>query len=419
LLEADEKYKEKKADLKSNSEDASLAKLEAKEAEKKALRAKAAQEIGELLKAAKKGDDKAEKGASVDKITEVEVFEEYQKEDKWWKEIQEVVTKKVAAKGSAKETVEKVDEKGEAKMNKQLFSAMTGYDAGNLRQEHALSIKQALYQQRKTCLFELIASSSVTDKDGLLATLMGTPEAQTRLARFLKLNFNSTICEMLQNKQKKDYQAMKQKLRDILEFSRKSEHLKGFVKSFLVEHILQAGVKSAKACREAKTKKVPDYFESEGTALSGLNPYILRFFTNYLLKENYAELLEVKNTLPTLMNLLLCNVMQFQENKSLVNKLLKCCLRLVTFARKNCGALAKSGQLAPIIQNKLVKLATETIDFKDESTESKWLTNQQLIFLEIHLLLNELAEQVQRVNKIKVDQILVDSEAICGLNMTK
>jgi len=184
---------------------------------------------------------------------------------------------------------------------------------------------------------------------------------------------------------------------------------------------LQAGVKSAKDCREKKTKKVPDYFESEGNALSGLNPYILRFFTNYFLKENYSELLEVKNTLPTLMNLLLCSVIQFQENKSLVNKLLKCCLRLVTFARKNCGPLAKSGQLAPMIQNKLVKLATETIDFKDESTESdaKWLTNQQLIFLEIHLLLNDIAEQVQRVHKIKVDQILVDSEAICSLNMTK
>ena len=74
---------------------------------------------------------------------------------------------------------------------------MTGYHAGNLRQKHSLFIKQVLYQQRKTCLFELIASSNVTDKDGLLATLMGTPEAQTWLAHFLKLIFNSTICEML------------------------------------------------------------------------------------------------------------------------------------------------------------------------------------------------------------------------------
>ena len=101
-----------KADLKSNSEDAFLAKLEAKENEKKALRAKAVQEICEQLKVAKKGDEKAEKGTSVDKITEVEVFEEYQKEDKWWKEIQEVVTKKVATKGNAQRESRKGGWKG-------------------------------------------------------------------------------------------------------------------------------------------------------------------------------------------------------------------------------------------------------------------------------------------------------------------
>lgn len=151
-----------------------------------------------------------------------------------------------------------------------------------------------------------------------------------------------------------------------------------------------------------------------------MNPYILRFFTNYLIKDNFSDVLDIKNTLPTLLNLTLANVMQFQETKPLVNKLMKSCLKIVIFARKNCGALAKTDQLAPLVQNKLIKLVTEKVDFTDQSEkDNKWFTTQQLVFLEIHLHLNELADQTMRMHKIKIDKILVDSEAISRLNMTK
>lgn len=139
-----------------------------------------------------------------------------------------------------------------------------------------------------------------------------------------------------------------------------------------------------------------------------------------MIKDNFSDVLDIKNTLPTLLNLTLANVMQFQETKPLVNKLMKSCLKIVIFARKNCGALAKTDQLAPLVQNKLIKLVTEKVDFTDQSEkDNKWFTTQQLVFLEIHLHLNELADQTMRMHKIKIDKILVDSEAISRLNMTK
>lgn len=79
---------------------------------------------------------------------------------------------------------------------------------------------------------------------------MATDESKNRFAQFLKLKFNSTICEMLQNGQKKDYQTMKQKIKDIFEYCKQSDELKGFIRSFLVNHILKAGVESAKDFKE-------------------------------------------------------------------------------------------------------------------------------------------------------------------------
>lgn len=82
-------------------------------------------------------------------------------------------------------------------MNKQLFTVMTAYDTKNLRQEHAKFIAQSLQQQRKECLFEIISKSNVSSQDGILKSLMATDESKNRFAQFLKLKFNSTICEML------------------------------------------------------------------------------------------------------------------------------------------------------------------------------------------------------------------------------
>lgn len=87
-------------------------------------------------------------------------------------------------------------------------------------------------------------------------------------------------------------------------------------------------------------------------------------------------------------------VLYFQEHKVLVCKLLKSSLKLLCFAKKHCGALVRAGELPRIVENQLVKLATSQIDFKDQSQgddgEGKKLTNAQLLFLEIHLKVDEL-----------------------------
>jgi hypothetical protein len=68
-----------------------------------------------------------------------------------------------------------------------------------------------------------------------------------------------------------------------------------------------------------------------------------------------------------------------------VKKLLKSTLRLVSFATRNVTTLAGAGELTALVQNKLIKLVTSGIDFKDESADERRLTEQQLLFLELHM----------------------------------
>ena len=114
---------------------------------------------------------------------------------------------------------------------------------------------------------------------------------------------------------------------------------------------MRAGVKSVEDFRVEKTKKVTDYFQIEEKAVNGLNPYLLRFVTSYIVKEDSAvcNLVTIKNCIATLLNLHLCMVLYFQDHKSLVRKLLKSCLKLIGYARKHLVELIASEELASVI----------------------------------------------------------------------
>ena len=117
-------------------------------------------------------------------------------------------------------------------------------------------------------------------------------------------------------------------------------------------------------------------------------------------------------------------VLYFQEQKALVCKLLRSCLKLLLFAKKHCGALVRAGELSRIVENKLVKLATSQIDFKDQSQGdgddgSKKLTSAQLLFLEIHLQVDELQSKALESRRLQTIKVLEDSEAICRVKRNK
>lgn len=177
---------------------------------------------------------------------------------------------------------------------------------------------------------------------------------------------------------------------------------------------------SVKDFRAEKTKKVTDYFQIEAKAVKGLNPYLLRFMCSQLVKEDSNDLLSIKNCLPTLLDLHLCMVLYFQDHKSLVTKLLKSCLKLIAFARQHLAEVIKSEELAGIVQNKLVQLVTSEINFTDQQeSDHKKLSEQQILFLEIHLQINSLHDQAAQSHNVHIGKILEDSEAICQVKRNK
>lgn len=74
-----------------------------------------------------------------------------------------------------------------------------------------------------------------------------------------------------------------------------------------------------------------------------MNPYLLRFITSYLVKEDLPDLKDLKNCIATLINLHLAMVFTFQDSKLLIRKLLKSCLKLVSYAIKHCKELVETG----------------------------------------------------------------------------
>lgn len=208
----------------------------------------------------------------------VPVFDAYEKDLTWWKELKDVVVKKFvpkpAADASTDDTAEKT--KNDEQMTKLLYSIMTDFDPSQLQFEHAKAVEQMLVEQRKDCLFAIVNSAQ---QEEVLPGLLGSEDAQSNFSKFLKMQFNSSIIQLLQIGQKKSYQQIKQKLKDIFRFCKNSSELKQFMTTFLLKDILKAGVKTVQDLRIVKIGKVTDYFQVEERAVTGLNPYLLRFMT--------------------------------------------------------------------------------------------------------------------------------------------
>jgi len=336
--------------LQKSNDKAGLQKLEDAEAERKCKRL----EVIKLKTAEFFDAEKSEKPAASSladgSVSPPPAFEEYTKDESWWKELEDVVTKKMAAKQSGDGGDKEAKQKNDEEMTKLLCSVSSDFDAEKLPFEHARSVDLMQVALRKSCLLGVIREG---DYDEVLPSLLATTESQQSFSKFLRVQFNAAVIEWLQVGQKKNYKILKETITDVFAFCEKSENpvIGKFIKEFFIKDILRAGVDAVKDFRASKVKKLTEFFNAEEKAVHGLNPYLLRFITGYLIKKDSSLLLETRDCLPNLINMHLLSVFYFQEDKSLVKKLLKTSLRLVQylFAKIQGGPDKRVGALRGLL----------------------------------------------------------------------
>lgn len=148
-----------------------------------------------------------------------------------------------------------------------------------------------------------------------------------------------------------------------------------------------------------------------------LNPYLLRYFTKYLVKKESDLFIKHKNSLTNLVNMHLLMVIQFHASVGIVKKLLKSVLYLLNFCLKNSEKLAKAGELTGVIQNKLLNQLTKSINYGKE--DDKKFSEQQLYLLELHLKTDDIQMHINKAYGIQIGKVLEDSEDISKLKQQK
>lgn len=409
----EEKYKEALKSAKQEKDnDEAIAKIEKAEQERLKKRKEVIAEKKKKILEAQKALEDAKKKDQVDAtVTDVEVFEDYVTTTEWWDELLKVANEKISVRPSYNAPEQGQEKKKtDEQMTKILWGLMTSFDNNDLQIEHSKSINQLHSMQRKSCLQDLINQAQV---DQVMPLMLQGENGKRNFSRYLKVQFNSSVIQMLQIGQKGGYKNLKQNINDIFNYCDKDEKFKEVTKYFLVEEIIKSGIKSIKDFQETKTKNVIDYFQQEEKASTGLNPYLLRYFTKYLIKNESKLLSQTKNCITNLMNLHMLMVIYFNQNVDLIKKLLKTVIQLITFCQDHAEELAKSGELDGVIQNKLINLCTKSTFYGKDS--DKKFSIQQLFLLEIHLKIDELWKRANDDFGIKITKVLEDSKEISKL----
>lgn len=144
--------------------------------------------------------------------------------------------------------------------------------------------------------------------------------------------------------------------------------------------------------KDKKPASFLDFYTDPELSVMCLNPFTLRLVVNHLVKQNSPLLTQGKDTVSALLYQMTLMILYFQDQKRLVTKLQKSMLKLIGHVRKHHEEFRE--QAKSIAQNYAIRFVTKQIDFKDESSESKHFSPQQLLFLEIHLQLGSLTEEM-------------------------
>lgn len=165
---------------------------------------------------------------------------------------------------------------------------------------------------------------------------------QKKFANFLKLQFNSALMKKLEIGQTVEYKNVKKILINIFDFCSQHQQLKDFTNYFYKHSIVMSAIKFVKLRSD---KKVVDFFAIEDNASKYINPYLIIFFSKYLVKKDSDILRQTKNTLTNLLNVHLMLAINNTSNTALVRKLLKSALHLLIYCGKHLKELAESGEM--------------------------------------------------------------------------
>lgn len=142
---------------------------------------------------------------------------------------------------------------------------------------------------------------------------------------------------------------------------------------------------------------------------------------NYLIKNHSEILFEDKNCLTNIFNMAIIFALYLDKEKNLVPKLLKMCLKIINLARNSIQTSdknVKSGAINGLIQNQLIKLVTSTIDF-DTKDSDRGFNEMQILYLEIHLQLDDLRDKILTKYGILIPKVTVDTESISEIKKSR
>ena len=334
-------------------------------------------------------------------------MENFEQDGEWKKYLEKIVTKLATKSDKASDDSSNLKTKNEEAITKQFASFISTFDTNNLQVEHSTTIQIYLQELRNDTFFKLLQFSDTKDVAPLI---LATPTQQQKFITFMLMQLNVGIIQMLQTGQKQQFKSIKSKLIDIFKFAETQDTLKSFLPDFFDQEILQKGMATILTLKKQKPKKLIDFFSVQENAAVSLNPFTLRLITNFLVKQNSAVLTSNHTIVSTLLHQLGHLILNFQEDKSLVIKLQKAMLKLIGHVRHNLEAFRN--QTKSIVQNYVVRYVTKQINFQDETSDNKVFSAVQLMFLEIHLQLGSLREDMNAKFDLKVGKFLEDSEHI-------
>jgi hypothetical protein len=291
-----------------------------------------------------------------------------------------------------------------------MFSIMTGFDSSELNSEYQKVVKAGLTQVREDLFFHILNNSKLHE---FLPELLASKESLTQLSKLMKIQFNKAVMQIFQSGQRSLYSQTKAYLKDIFNSCHKSEDKQGFAKHFIVNEVIEKGIKMLEHFEANGATNVEEMFVDAKAAVAYVNPYLVRFVTGFITKSDISFLKSLEeNCLSILLDLHCFLVLYFQNNKLLIPKLLKSCQKIIEYARKHGKELVQWSHLEGIVSSRVVNFITSKIEYEDQSEKDSFFTSQQLLFLELHIAIESLREDSNMTHGANIPMFLTDTKAI-------
>jgi hypothetical protein len=166
---------------------------------------------------------------------------------------------------------------------------------------------------------------------------------------------------------------------------------------------------------EASPKSLRDYFKSEETILTQLNPFFLAELLPLYLEKLPAYLTDQSQADPSYLahiaNNIVYTILIFQDDmkSGVIPTLYSLLNKILNFAEQNLAECTKNGTIKHLLNNTLIKMMVQRIDYDSPSNS---YNNQMKMLLEVHLKLQDLQDEVNSRGLGHVYSNLQHSEGI-------